>query len=251
MDTRAETVIFAHRGASHIAPENTLEAFAVAQEMGANAIELDVQLTADDVLVVLHDDTVDRTSNGVGGIASLTLAQARALDFSDSTPGYSDTRIPTLDEALAWAASASIGINIEIKPGLPAAREVPQRVLNLVAEYGLTQRTTISCFDHEVLREVKRIMPGARVGALYTLPPYEVHRYAADNGFDAIHPHARTLKLPGDIDACHALGVAVCPWTVDRPEELEALMRAGVDGIITNLPDRAAAVRQSLSGSPE
>lgn len=238
-------LIQAHRGACHIAPENTMEAFMLAAEMGADAVELDVQVTADGVLVICHDDTVDRTSNGTGEIERMTLTQLLELDFSCGMPSYQGVRIPTLKQVLAWAAATGLTLNIEIKPAATLASGIVGRTLALIEAATMMERTLISSFNHEILSEFKRALPGIKVGALsYTLPE-EPWRYARDSGFDALHPYFGMLKLP-DIVGCKEKGVLVHPWTVDAAEDIRALAQAGADAVITNRVDIAREALQSL-----
>lgn len=159
-------LVIAHRGASYAAPENTMAAFRAARELGADGFETDVQLTRDGRMVMHHNYTVDARSNGSGRVCEMTEAELRRLDFGAwKGPAFAGERIPTLDECLEIARDFSM-VNIELKA--PADRSLPyvERVAGAIRAAGLEEKVRISSFDHGLLREMKKLLPAVRVGAL-------------------------------------------------------------------------------------
>lgn len=239
--------IFAHRGASERAPENTLPAFELACGLGADAFELDVHLTADGEIVVIHDDTVDRTSNGTGRVREMTYEELSALDFSYGKPGYADVRLPLLADVLQLARRNGVCVNAEIKEYSPSGSpELIRRLLELEKSCGMSGRILYSSFDHYLLRELKRVSAEAPAAVLYANGLVDVWDYAEKLHAQAVHPFFACLSDPALVPECHIRHLMVHPWTVNREEDLEAAFRAGVDGVITNRPDLAKRVRDRI-----
>lgn len=230
-------LVLAHRGASAYAPENTLAAFQRAFEMGADGIELDVSLTRDGVPVVLHDDTVDRTTNGHGAINQLTLAQAQQLDASNRMDAYRGEKIPTLEEVLR-AVSARGLVNIEIKSRALRADGVEMAVLAAI-ENTRAPRVLISSFNPLALYRMKGLDPRVPRALLYA-PNLPIHlrrawlRPLAQP--TALHPHY-SMVTRDFVEWAHRAGYHVNTWTVDDEAAARRLMECGVDAIITNKPD--------------
>ncbi|GAB3702758.1 glycerophosphodiester phosphodiesterase [Mariniluteicoccus flavus] len=232
------TKIWAHRGASAYAPENTIEAFELAERQGADGIELDVQLSADGELVVIHDETVDRTSTGSGRVVDLSLDSLRAFDFANGMAGFSDVRIPTLGEVFEAVSPGDMVVNVELKNGINFYPGMEKRVVDLVGDLGMADRVLISSFNHYSLKTVQQLDPLLPLGLLFAEGLYLPWEYAADFGARAIHPALPFLQVPGVVEYSHQAGVEVNVWTVNEPEHLALCVAAGVDGIITNHPDR-------------
>ncbi|MCE9583330.1 MAG: glycerophosphodiester phosphodiesterase [Planctomycetes bacterium] len=228
--------IVAHRGVPHLAPENTLASFAKALELGAAAIELDVHATSDGRLAVIHDETVDRTSNGVGRVADITLDDIQRL----KVPG--GPRIPSLDEVLDWAAASKVFLHVEIK--VPAALRPS---VELLVKRGFVGRSRISSFWHRAVQQVKSICRELETGVLYSASPVQNTALAIDAGADALHPHHSYVTDELVRDA-HARGLQVCAWTVDSAADIERLAALDVDEVVTNLPDMALKVMEYLAG---
>ena len=253
-----KTIIQAHRGASTYRPENTLEAFSLAIEQGADAIELDVHLTKDGVIVVAHDARLERVSNGTGYINDHTLEELKALDFgklhSESgfdklSPNDPLCRIPTLAEVYSLVKASPLIVNVELKTTERLYPELPEKLTTLAAECAMTKRVLYSSFNHYSLREIKTIDSGAKIGLLYELGMVDPWVYANYLGADAIHPHYYVVAaLPETVERCHENGVKVNVWTVDDPDAVKQMLKYGVDGIITNRPDAAIACRDALRG---
>lgn len=242
-----KTKIWAHRGASAYAPENTLEAFQLAVDMKAEGVELDVHLSADGELMVGHDETVDRCSDGTGMICQMTCAQLKELDFGVRFPQYRGAKMPTLEEVYRLLKPAGLFINIEIK-SLPNIYEgIEQKLDKLATAMGMQDRIIYSSFDHYTLVEMRRINPAVPLGILYSHGEYEPWRYAAAMGVNALHPWYPSLKRPV-VPGSQAAGIAVHPWTVDGEQELAWMYRLGVEAVISNKPDVALRVRGQVQG---
>ena len=226
----------AHRGASGRFPENTLRAFAAAIEAGADMCELDVRLTADGAIAVIHDDTVERTTDGRGAVNSFMLKDLKRLDAGAKFGAkYSGERIPTLDEALDLAAGRC-GLNIELK-----AAGVELSVCELIQARGAAAWTLLSSFDWDALARVRHIAPEIRVGLLSSRWPARLLGAATEMKADAINP--RFDMVTEDLCvAAHKRAINVYAWTVDDPAAMRRLIAYGVDGIMTNYPERLARV---------
>ena len=229
-----------HRGASAAAPQNTLAAFRRALEFGADGVELDVHLSLDGAVVVIHDFTVDKTTDGAGRVSQKTLAQLKALDAGVKfSPQFAGERIPTLSEVFD-ALEGKLLVNVELKAPLHSANtSLVAPVLDVVRKHGMDKRVVFSSFNTRVLGAMKRLAPHIPAGVLYApdLPAYA--RYAWLDPFEpheARHPHfSMVTRLI--VRWCHARGLQVNVWTVDDPGEIRRLVEAEVDAIITNKPD--------------
>jgi glycerophosphoryl diester phosphodiesterase len=238
----------AHRGASAVAPANTLAAFSKAVELGADGIEFDVHLSADGVPVVIHDSAVDATTDGSGQVAEIDLAQLKQLDAGAYfDPAYAGERIPTLEEVLQ-AFGDRLLLNIELKSTSPRDNGLERAVLALVKQYKLENRVLLSSFNPFSLRRAKRIAPHVYVGLLYA-PDLPIFLSRAWLAFlfphEARHPK-HTMVDAGYMRWAHRRGYRVNTWTVDDPDEMRRLIGLGVDGIITNVPD----VLRDVLGTP-
>jgi glycerophosphoryl diester phosphodiesterase len=241
------TQIFGHRGASAEAPENTMAAFELAAKMGANGVELDVHLTSDGEVVVIHDDTVDRTTNGSGSVHETTFTQIRELDASMGKPGYIGAKIPTLEEVYQFLQPTGMVVNVEIKENAyDHGFLIIPKVLELEGRYGMTGRVIYSSFNHYVLREMKENSAQIPTAILYSEALVDVWRYAVQVPSDGIHPYFAALADRELVARCHAAGQAVRPWTVNEERDLREMLQLGVDAVITNFPDRALRLRREI-----
>lgn len=224
--------IWAHRGASGRAPENTLAAFQAALADGTDGIELDIHLSRDGVPVVIHDETLDRTSTGHGPVASQNLAALRRLDAGSwFDPGFAGERLPTLAEVLDWAEDR-LRINIEIKT--PAAGRA---VLELLSNFPAA-RVLVSSFDHRLLAYLRR--RDARLPLGFLNDSRFWHRAlkrAVAAGAESFHPRRDRLSRHL-LATCREQGLKVFPWTVDSLDEALVLRERGVSGLFTNHPER-------------
>lgn len=235
------TQIWGHRGARADAPENTLPAFALALGQGADGVELDVQLTRDDEVVVIHDETLERTTNGHGWVADHSLASLRSLDASAGWAGFDGVQIPTLAEVLELANDSEAVVNVELKTDAVPYRGIEERVLAVVDASGMTDRVIFSSFNHHTLRRLHSL-GATQLGALVSERLVKPWRYLQTVDVPALHPEHRsaTLKL---VRKCHERGQVVHAWTVNEPKDILRCLRAGVDAIITDVPALALQLR--------
>ena len=238
----AMTSIWAHRGASRRAPENTLPAFELAIELGADGVELDVQRTADGELVVIHDETVDRTTNGTGAVAALTSDEVRALDASAGLPGFGGTRVPTLLQVLELLRGTELQVNVELKTSIQRYPGIEREALALVDELGMREQVVWSSFRHGCVASMVGDVPAGQLALLMSDVLVRPWEYAVGLGVGAIHPGLHMLQEPDLVARAHECGLQVRTWTVDEPEHLQLAARAGVDAIITNVPDVARSL---------
>lgn len=230
--------IFAHRGDSGAAPENTLAAFERAMACGADGVEFDVQRTGDGELVVIHDESLRRTTGCPKQVRDITLQELQTLDAGAwFSPEFSGQRVPTLAQVLELLRAGELTINIELKTNRTPYPGLAEAVLGLVRKFGLEARVILSSFNHHSLAEAKELAPQVACAALVETQLLEPWDYVARHGFQALHPANEAVN--GQMIAeCHGRGLAVRPWTVDDEESARALMALGVDGIITNQPAR-------------
>lgn len=253
--------IYGHRGASGHAPENTMPAFQLAAEMGAQGIELDVQLTKDHELVIFHDGIMKRTArwkqdvyegaNQIGKageavegwVKDYTLAQVQSMEVGSwMDEKWSGTPIPTMEEVYQWMQTNKMEVNIEIKvSSADDSQELTEKTLAMAAAYGVTDRLLISSFCHPALVTSHECQPEIPTGILYSELFYHPEAYAKVVGAQALHPHFIHIT-PEDVQNSHHEGVLVNVWTPNSQEELQACIAMQVDGIITNYPDRALAL---------
>jgi len=238
------SLIFAHRGASGYAPENTLEAFRLAMDMGADGFELDVHMSRDGQLMVIHDDTVDRTTNGTGLVKELTLSQLQALDACNGMEAYRGARIPTLGEVFDLVRDTKHIVNVEVKTDDWFYPGIEEACLALAKEKGMEDRVIYSSFNHHTLIKLRKLKPDARLGMLFgdiMVKPWE---YAKQLPVDYLHPMKMNIHLPGFVEAAYAAGYGINMWTINDRETMLLCLKHGA-GIITNYPDVALALRES------
>lgn len=240
------TKIWAHRGASGYAPENTLESFELAIEQKADGIELDVQMTKDGELVVIHDETINRTGNGTGRVQDHTLKELKALNFNKTHPEYASAKIPTLREVYELVKPSGITVNVEMKTGVYFYPGICGKVLELAEEMGMKERIWYSSFNHSTLVTLKKLDPGVRTGILYADGWLNVPEYASRIQAEALHPAYYNLQYAGFLTEAKQRGLKLHVWTVNDSDMMEYLAKEGVDAIITNYPDRARRVLTEL-----
>lgn len=227
----------AHRGASGTFPENTLSAFRAAIDAQAAMCELDVQLTRDGAVVVIHDDTVERTTDGKGEVAELTLAELQRLDAGARfrNGAVKGERIPTLDEVFAVTAGRC-GLNIELKAG-----GLEHQVAQIMQARDAFGDSIVSSFDWEYLKKIQQLHFNIRIALLADEKPVDLMINAVAMRAHAINP--RWDMVTADLcKAAHERSLKVYTWTVDADARMRALMEYGVDGIMTNYPERLRTV---------
>ncbi|MFC8585501.1 glycerophosphodiester phosphodiesterase [Streptomyces sp. NPDC057217] len=232
----APPTVFAHRGASSAAPENTLVSDEVARRGGAKWIENDVQPSKDGVPYILHDATVDRTTDGTGAVRSLTSDQLDALDAGSwFAPAYAGARVPTLAAQLADLRERGGNLLLEIK-GRHSRAEVA-RIVREVRDQDMAARVFVQSFDVTALRYVRELAPELPLGLLRDTVDADPVALSGELGLSAYNvSHVALERRPEVVGALHAAGVAVNVWTVDTPARWKAMDDLGVDGIITNRP---------------
>lgn len=281
----AKPLVLGHRGAPDVAPENTLAAFRAGLDAGVDGFELDVQLSRDGKLVVIHDERVDRTTNGKGWVKDMTLAELKALDagswFKQESGGassgsgcgpfggdarsarndgadgrsggtgtadapFAGEKIPTLEEVLELVAAKCSLINIEIKSGLVLYPGIEEKTIAVLKDFGIVEKTVLSSFNHFSLRAAKALDSSIRTGVLYMEGLVDPWVYARHVPADALHP-AFYAVVPEIVAGAHAAGLAVNTWTVDKPEDMRRMMAWGVDAVITNHPAAMLEVVKAAS----
>jgi glycerophosphoryl diester phosphodiesterase len=229
--------ILAHRGASGYAPENTMAAFRLARELGADGLEFDVQVTKDGVPVVIHDEWLERTTNGKGFVNEKTLAELRALDAGSwFDPKFAGERIPTLEEVIA-EFGRDLFLNIELKNSFLEMPQLEEKTVGLIREYGIEETVIVSSFDHESMLHLHNIAPDLRTGLLYDCRLVDAPDYAKRISSAALHPLFATVRKDL-VQSAHQNGLEVNVWTVNEEAHLQMMIQLGVDSIITNFPDR-------------
>lgn len=238
------TMIIAHRGFNGYYPENTMLAFQkVAEETVADGIELDVQLSKDGEVVIMHDETLDRTTNGTGYLKDYTLEELKVFSVGVDRKGlFPRQAIPTLREYLAWLKTTSLMTNIELKTSIFEYEGIEKKVLDLVKEFGLEDRIIYSSFNHYTIKRIQALKPDAKVGLLVEDWIYNAGKYCKDFGAISLNPLKQYALKPGMCDELHEYGIQCMAWTPNTFEELQTLVDNHCDVLITNFPDRAAKV---------
>lgn len=232
--------VVGHRGASGHAPENTLAAFHRAVELGATFIETDLQLSRDSRLVAIHDDTLDRTTNGRGPVHALTLAALRELDAGSwFDPQFAGEKIPTLDEILRFSQEHDVVFYLELKAA--GAWGLEHALVGALRELEGAPRAVVLSFDPGRLAVVRRLEPTVMTGYLFSWSPADPVKRALEVGARQLAPRG-DLVTPELVGQARRADLQVVTWTVNEPAHMRALAAAGVDGIMTDYPDRLVAV---------
>lgn len=230
-------MVIAHRGASSYAPENTLGAFDLAIQMGATHIELDVHATRDGHIVVIHDDTVDRTTSGSGPVTSHTLAALKALDAGSwFERNFAGERVPTFDEVLERYRGRA-HIHTEIKGH---SAHLSQRTVDLVRRHGMVEHITITSFQKTRLEETRAYAPELPTGWLVAEASDLVIAQARGMGLTQLCPRAHAVT-PELVYRLHAAGLVVRAWGVATEDLMRQVVKAGADGMTVNFPDKLIA----------
>ncbi|MCR4673955.1 MAG: glycerophosphodiester phosphodiesterase [Lachnospiraceae bacterium] len=234
-------LVLAHRGASGYAPENTMEAFKKAIELGADGFELDIQMTKDGEIVVIHDEKIDRTSDGKGWVKDYTLEELRRFNFNNHMAEYPHADIPTMREVFELVKPTNLVINIEIKTGI-VFYPIEEKILALTKEMGMEDRVFYSSFNHYTATKIHELNPNTKVGFLYADGPIDMPSYGEKHGVNALHPALYNLQYPGFVEECKKKGLKLHVWTVNEEEYVKMCVAAQVDSVITNYPDMARRV---------
>ena len=236
--------VIAHRGASAVAPENTMAAFRRAVEMGTECIETDLHLSRDGRLIIVHDTTLNRTTSGDGMVRNYTFNELRQFDagswFSEK---YAGERLPAIEELLDFAGQADLSLYLEIKGG--AGYGVERAVISALRGRKESKATVVLCFDASVLDRIHQLDRLLMTGLLFDSGGEDMVKEAVRVGARQIGPRGDCVT-PELIEDAHRRGLKVVTWTINEPAQMRSLAAAGVDGIMTNHPDRLVAVRDTL-----
>lgn len=226
----------AHRGASSLAPENTMPAFKKAIELKCNGIELDVHLTKDEKVVVIHDDNLKRTTNGSGLVKNFTLKELKKLDagsyFSEK---FKNTTIPTLEEVMDLVVKHNILLDIEIKQSHP---NIEKKVLDIIANYNYENNSLITSFNPKSILKVKNLNSNIKTGLLFFFLQDEPIKLLKNLNGNVLCADLNYVKLLSKkyIDDIHKNDMQIFAFTIDNPSEMWYLYKNNIDGIITNTP---------------
>ncbi len=234
---RGRVWIVGHRGAMGYRPENTMSSYVHALELGADWVECDVHLSRDGHLIVIHDETLDRTTNGHGLVRDHTLKELKQLDAGEGE------RIPTLNELLDWARHHDTVVDIEIKNAPLYYEGISDKVVAALREARMTEQAIVISFDHAAVGRIKELEPRVATGVLYACRPADAGLgLATAVNADALLPHYAYVTKE-DVQTAHAAGLSVAPWATSDPDILRQLIAAQVDAIGTNHPDVLRRVR--------
>jgi glycerophosphoryl diester phosphodiesterase len=228
--------VVAHRGYSGLYPENTMLAFQKAAEAKADEIELDVQLSKDGTVVVIHDETVDRVTNGKGFVRDYTFDELRKFNAAVLQDGkFGFNPIPSLDEYFSWVKGGNIVTNIELKSGIFYYQELEEKTVDLIKKHKIEDKVLFSSFNHVSLLKCKKLLPQVPCGILAECIGNAGY-YARSTGLEFYHP--RIELLTGEaVEECKAHGIELNVWTINDMAGLLRLEEWGCRGVITNFPD--------------
>lgn len=247
MPTPGSLLKIGHRGAPGTTPELTRAAFLRALELGVDMIELDIQLTKDGYLVVIHDHELERTTNGSGAVRDHTLAELKQLDagawFDQSFVGET---ILTLEEVIEIVGRRAM-LNVEVKSPPGDWSSTALKTVAVLTHAGILGTTVLSCFQMQALEKVRELSPAARIGVLWHQPEFDdAWRWARELAAWSFHPWSKVLTAEGVAEA-HQRGLRVLTWTVNDPEEIGQVAAMGVDGIMSDFPERLLHVGRRVS----
>jgi glycerophosphoryl diester phosphodiesterase len=240
----ADFIKIAHRGSSGSYPENTRLAFEKAIEAGADMIEMDCRLSKDGHVVVIHDDRLDRTARAKGFVKGKTLRQLKKLDVGAwLKKSFKGERIQTLEEILE-IVSGKVEINLEIKSVLHGPLGIELKVLFIVSHFDYLERTIFSSFDYQSLRRLRELAPDVRIGVLYGAGIKD-NPFQAAREMNAYSLHIqREFATPHFLEEARELGLKSFVWTVNEAKEMEKFLSLGVDGIISDFPEKFWKIKQ-------
>lgn len=241
-----KTNVYGHRGASEYAPENSMEAFKLAYDMGADGIEFDVQLSKDGQIVVIHDETIDRTSNATGYIRDYTLDELRTFDFNNNKENFNNIKIPLLVDVLKEFENKEFLLNIELKNNILPYPTLEEKVLELVEQFEFIDNTIFSSFSHSSMVYLKSLRPDAKIAFLYSNKIVDVTDYLQKFDISIANPSEALCGSKSDIELFHNNNQQVNVWTVNYGSVMRKLFDMGVDGIITNKPDLAVEIKNDV-----
>ncbi|MGO3168812.1 glycerophosphodiester phosphodiesterase [Senegalia sp. (in: firmicutes)] len=237
-------IIYAHRGAKGYRPENTMAAFKLAMEMGADGIETDIHLSKDGYLVLIHDEKIDRTTTKKGYIKDMTLAQIKLLDAgSKFSEEFAGEEIPTLEELIILTKDTDIILNIEIKNNKMNYPKIEEKLVELIKKYKIEERVIISSFNHNTIYKIKELDENLKTGILYSRNIKRPIRFAKNIRADALHPKHKRVDFKLMIKA-KLTGLEINTFTINNTKQMNKMFKYRVDGIITDYPDKAIEFRK-------
>ena len=236
-DNWADFQIIAHRGASNVAPENTLVAIAMAADLGARSVELDVKLSGDGVPIIIHDTNLDRTTTGTGPVAKQSHEALAQLDAGSwFGKAFAGEKIPSLSDTIDLLLRRNLALNLEIKPSPGEDRATATKAIEILSEAWPSAETLVlSSFGIEALEVARDMAPQWRRGLIADIPPPNWRELFAELGCASLHC-AASAATPSLIEEFHESGYKVLTWTVNRPALAVTLFKNGVDGIFTDDP---------------
>ena len=238
-----KTLNIAHRGFSGMYPENTMLAFREAMKAGCHGIETDVQMSMDGVLVICHDELLDRTSNGTGLLKDYTYDELLNFDFGIKfSPEFQGEKIPTLEELLQFAKENHIFLNLELKNGLFPYNGIEKKVIELIYKYDFKDSVILSSFNHFSMIKCKDIDSSIKTGLLYEGTFVDIEKYCKNIGADALHPQYFSLLDAELTKKIQDEGIMINTYTVNHEIHMEALLDLKVNAIITNYPDKLSKI---------
>jgi glycerophosphoryl diester phosphodiesterase len=232
--------IIAHRGASQVAPENTMPAFLKAIQAGADAIELDVQMTRDNQVIVIHDEWLNRTTDGHGFVCNMTAKSMRQLDAGSwFHPTFANTKVPLLAEVLDFVSQKGIAIHIELKNNLIPYPGLENEVIQLIRQFRMENSVVLSSFRFDSLYHCQHLAPHIRRGFLcWNVVQILDHRDGwKELELFSVHPHISMLSA--SLRPVYEEGLRIYPYVVERKSQLQQCVTYGVDGFFTNSPRQA------------
>ncbi|WP_036688189.1 glycerophosphodiester phosphodiesterase [Paucisalibacillus globulus] len=238
------TKIIAHRGASKLAPENTMYAFVLAYKLGAEGIETDVQLTKDDVPVLIHDETVKRTTNSSGYVKDFTYEELKRLDAGSwFSPEFCDARIITLEEFLKWIKPKDLCINIELKNNKIEYNNLETIVYDMLKHHRLLERTTLSTFNPNSVKRLVKYQNNIEIAFLTSKRNPNLVEYAKNLGANALHVKYRLVNQQL-MEQAQKQNMPVRVYTVNKFKRMAHCYHLNCDGIFTDVPYKALTFRK-------
>lgn len=239
-----KTLIYAHRGASKLAPENTLPAFQLAYQMGADGIETDIQLTKDNIPILIHDEKLQRTTNGIGFVQNYTYHELQNLDagswFSEK---YVGTKILSLTDFLEWIKDKPLQLNIELKNNIIDYAHLESIVYQMLVSFGVLKRSLISSFNPISIERFSKIDPNVPTGFLTSRKKKYMISFLKQIGASAVHIKYRQVNTDF-VEYCHSHQINVRTYTVNKPSNIMRAYHYGCDAIFTDVPHIALEYRK-------
>lgn len=237
------TEIFAHRGYSTAYPENTMIAFIAAEKLGVDGIEIDVQLSKDEQLVVIHDLTLERTTSGKGKVLDYPIAELKKLSAGSwFSLGFQNERIPLLEEVLKWATKNSLKINIELKSTASQRKKIILKIVEVIKGSSLEHRVILSSFDHELIHQLARKLPQVQTAAITLGTLYKPELYLQMLCTNTLHYHYPMLTREA-VEHLITKGINLRAFTVNDPKAMRLMFDYHISAIITDYPDMAIDLR--------